>query len=81
MKTAMQIILNDLKLKYKIYEDANLYNLASALETSIDLASKLLELEKQQIKDASLVDLNLKYPMITKYSDMAEEYYNETFNK
>lgn len=76
METAMQIILNDLKLKYKIYEDANLYNSASALETSIYLASKLLEIEKQQIVDAYCEgDFN---GMINKEKP-SEQYYNETF--
>ena len=50
MKTAMQIMLDDLLAKRDVYENAKMYECVATLETSIEIAQFLLEKEKEQIK-------------------------------
>jgi len=52
MKTAMQMMLDDLISKREVYENAKMYQCVATLETSIELAEYLLEKEKEQIMDA-----------------------------
>ena len=43
------------------------------------LIEKARKFEKQHIIDASMINLEFKYPMISKYRDMAEQYYLDKF--
>jgi hypothetical protein len=52
MKTAMQIMLDDLLAKREVYENAKMYECVATLETSIEIAEYLIEKEKEQIADA-----------------------------
>jgi hypothetical protein len=47
-QTAMQIMLTDLQCKQKIYEQSGMYESATSLETSIELANKLIQMENEQ---------------------------------
>ena len=49
MKTAMQMMLDDLLEKRDVYENAKMYECVAALETSIEIAEYLLEKEKEQM--------------------------------
>jgi len=44
----MQIMLDDLKAKRSVYENAGMKESVSSIESSIILAEKLLKLEKEQ---------------------------------
>ena len=52
MKTAMQIMLDDLLAKREVYENAKMYECVATLETSIEIAEYLIEKEKEQIINA-----------------------------
>ena len=52
MKTAMQIMLDDLLSKREVYLNAKMYESVASLETSINIAEALIEKEKEQIADA-----------------------------
>ena len=70
MKTAMQLLIDDLKQECKAYYENNEIYLKSCIE-----------MEKQQIIDARvnapLLNTESKYDYVIE----AEQYYNETFNK
>jgi hypothetical protein len=77
MKTAMQRMLDNLLAKRDVYENAKMYECVATLETSIEVAQFLIELEKEQIIAAGNFlphdeQNEIKTP---------EEYYNQTFNK
>lgn len=44
-----------------------------------ELIEKARKIEKEHIIDASMINLEFKYPMISKYRDMAEQYYLDKF--
>lgn len=77
-QTAMQIMLSELKYKQFIYEKAGMYESATALVTSIELAERLIQMEKEQT-----------IQFADEYADAvmggcinrAEKYYNETYGK
>ena len=79
-QTAMQIMLNDLKLKQSIYEDSGCFECATSLVTSIDLAERLMSMEKEQIKDAWKDSNYHRFSEnVLEYS--SNEYYEETYGK
>lgn len=39
------------------------------------------EMEKEQIIQASKINLGWRYPLISKINDQAENYYNDTYGK
>jgi hypothetical protein len=71
-KTAMQIMLDDLKAKRSVYENAGMKESVISIESSILLAEELLKLEKEQIIDALLFGDVLS-------PNTAETYYKERF--
>jgi hypothetical protein len=71
-QTAMQIMLDDLKAKSSVYENAGMKESVSSIESSILLAEELLKIEKEQIIDALLFGDVLS-------PNTAEIYYNETY--
>jgi hypothetical protein len=76
MKTAMQMMLDDLISKREVYENAKMYQCVATLETSIEIAKHLIEKEKEQIRNA----YNDGYFAAYKYKDW-EEYYKQNFNQ
>ena len=73
----MQRMLDNLLAKRDVYENAKMYECVATLETSIEVAQFLIELEKEQIIAAGNFlphdeQNEIKTP---------EEYYNQTFNK
>lgn len=54
MKTAMQLMLEDLELRYKVLSDAQMIQGCAAIEGTIEYAKSLVIKEKEQIIDAHL---------------------------
>ena len=52
MKTAMQLMLDDLELRYKVLSDAQMLQACAAIEGTIEYAKSLIIKEKEQIIDA-----------------------------
>jgi hypothetical protein len=52
MKTAMQLMLEDLELRYKVLSNAEMLQACGAIEGTIDYAKSLIIKEKEQIMDA-----------------------------
>ena len=75
MKTAMQIMLDDLLAKRDVYENAKMYECVATLETSIEIAKHLIEKEKEQIMNA--YNNGQQIPPF----EYAEQYYNQTYNQ
>ena len=67
MKTAVEWLLEELKIRYDIYNSESLFN-------------KAKEMEKQQIKDAHIEGF-YSPPFRKSRNGEAEQYYNETFDK
>ena len=74
MKTAMQLMLDDLELRYKVLSDAQMIQACGAIEGTIEYAKSLILKEKEQIMNAFLEG------KINHSKDWAEDYYNQTYN-
>ena len=72
MKTAMQELI-------EFIESTN--NTPHVNLTIMDKAKKLLEKEKEQIKDANIAGMEFIPVDPNKYQQDAEEYYNQTYNQ
>jgi hypothetical protein len=82
MKTAMQLMLEDLELRYKVLSNAEMLQACGAIEGTIDYAKSLIIKEKEQIMNDYKEGVNkgILYcngeVFISK-----EEYYNQTYNQ
>ena len=74
MKTAMQLMLEDLELRYKVLSDAQMLQACGAIEGTIEYAKSLIIKEKEQIIDAC----NSAFEDKTTWG---ERYYNKTYNQ
>jgi hypothetical protein len=76
MKTAMQLMLEDLELKYKVLSNAEMLQACGALEGTIDYAKSLIIKEKEQIMKAykDHHDFGHIFGLDT------EQYFNQTYN-
>jgi hypothetical protein len=78
MKTAMQLMLEDLELRYKVLSNAEMLQACGAIEGTIDYAKSLIIKEKEQIKEAwyngGINGMGLFE------TNTGEEYYNQTYN-
>jgi hypothetical protein len=72
MKTAMQLMLDDLELRYKVLSDAQMLQACAAIEGTIEYSKSLIIKEKEQIIDAC----NSAFEDKTTWG---ERYYNQTF--
>jgi hypothetical protein len=80
MKTAMQLMLEDLELRYKVLSNAEMLQACGAIEGTIDYAKSLIIKEKEQIIDAyNQADLDGYFQKT--YPKYAEQYYNQTYNQ
>ena len=80
MKTAMQLMLEDLELRYKVLSDAQMIQGCAAIEGTIEYAKSLVIKEKEQIINAyNQADLEGYFQKT--YPKYAEEYYNKTYNQ
>jgi hypothetical protein len=77
MKTAMQLMLEDLELRYKVLSDAQMLQACAAIEGTIEYAKSLTIKEKEQIIDAYYGKIN----GVFSYREEGQEYYNQTFNQ
>jgi hypothetical protein len=77
MKTAMQLMLEDLELRYKVLSDAQMLQACAAIEGTIEYAKSLTIKEKEQIINATCLG---KYNNIDD-RQKGEEYYNQTYNQ
>jgi hypothetical protein len=70
MKTAVEWLFEELKIRYDIYNSESLFN-------------KAKEMEKQQIEDAFTNGYNYCYEreLECQNDDFEIDYYNETFDK
>jgi hypothetical protein len=79
MKTAMQLMLEDLELRYKVLSNAEMLQACGAIEGTIDYAKSLIIKEKEQIKEAwyngGINGMGLFE------TNTGEEYYNQTYNE
>lgn len=76
MKTAMQLMLDDLELRYKVLSDAQMLQACAAIEGTIEYAKSLIIKEKEQIIKAMNYGLGNE-----KEIELGEYYYNKTYNK
>ena len=76
MKTAMQLMLEDLELRYKVLSNAEMLQACGAIEGTIEYAKSLIIKEKEQIVKAHNEGIWIE----GKAFDDGEEYYNETYN-
>ena len=74
MKTAMQLMLEDLELRYKVLSDAQMLQACAAIEGTIEYSKSLIIKEKEQIIDAC----NSAFEDKTTWG---ERYYNKTYNQ
>ena len=77
MKTAMQLMLEDLELRYKVLSNAEMLQACGAIEGTIDYAKSLIIKEKEQIMNAH----GLKYYDIGEVTITGENYYNQTYSQ
>ena len=75
MKTAMQLMLEDLELRYKVLSDAQMLQACAAIEGTIEYAKSLIIKEKEQIVDA--YEAAMERPI----DNYAEAYYNMNYNQ
>ena len=75
MKTAMQLMLDDLELRYKVLSDAQMLQACAAIEGTIEYAKSLIIKEKEQIIKAMNYGLGNE-----KEIELGEYYYNQTYN-
>lgn len=78
----MQLMLQDLELRYKVLSDAEMLQACAAIEGTIEYAKSLIIKEKEQIIDAyenGVGDENERN--LSGQFTNAEEYYNETYNQ
>lgn len=84
MKTAMQLMLEDLELRYKVLSDAQMLQACVAIEGTIEYSKSLIIKEKEQIEHAHAHRRCLHNKTmdctIEAYKN-AEEYYNQNYNK
>ena len=88
MKTAMQLMLEDLELRYKVLSNAEMLQACGAIEGTIDYAKSLIIKEKEQIiKDwekgystGCVVGSN-DYTNEDEQKDNGNYYYNQTYNQ
>jgi hypothetical protein len=78
MKTAMQLMLEDLELRYKVLSNVEMLQACGAIEGTIDYAKSLIIKEKEQIIDAGNKCQIYNDGFV--YED-GEEYYNQTYNQ
>jgi hypothetical protein len=84
MKTAMQLMLEDLELRYKVLSNAEMLQACGAIEGTIDYAKSLIIKEKEQIIEAHAdgsEDLNFNGEITERGLKNANYYYNQTYNK
>jgi hypothetical protein len=89
MKTAMQLMLEDLELRYKVLSNAEMLQACGAIEGTIDYAKSLIIKEKEQIVDAyadgidhDYTDLDIEFGIAdSDRQNHAEKYYNQTYNQ
>ena len=75
MKTAMQLMLDDLELRYKVLSDAQMIQACGAIEGTIEYAKSLIIKEKEQIMNAHTEGYSNYDSEMT-----SKEYYNQTYN-
>ena len=75
MKTAMQLMLDDLELRYKVLSDAQMLQACAAIEGTIEYAKSLIIKEKEQIENAYMDGNHIKDEFYN-----PKEYYNQTYN-
>jgi hypothetical protein len=88
MKTAMQLMLEDLELRYKVLSNAEMLQACGAIEGTIEYAKSLIIKEKEQIIKSwnngysigCVVGSN-DYTIEDEEKDNGNYYYNQTYNK
>ena len=81
MKTAMQLMLEDLELRYKVLSDAQMLQACAAIEGTIEYAKSLTIKEKEQIIDAHLNGQSDHHFSLESRMAESEDYYNQTYNQ
>jgi len=82
MKTAMQLMLEDLELRYKVLSDAQMIQACAAIEGTMDYAKSLIIKEKEQIMKANMDGYKegCTYHSFDHRPKTTEQYYNQTYN-
>ena len=71
----MQLMLDDLELRYKVLSDAQMIQACGAIEGTIEYAKSLIIKEKEQIMNAHTEGYSNYDSEMT-----SKEYYNQTYN-
>jgi len=81
MKTAMQLMLEDLEFRYKVLSDAQMLQACAAIEGTIEYAKSLTIKEKEQIIDAHLNGQSDHHFSLESRTLEAEQHYDKTYNQ
>jgi hypothetical protein len=80
MKTAMQLMLEDLELRYKVLSNAEMLQACGAIEGTIDYAKSLIIKEKEQIIKFAYGFFDECFDKDGIIQKSAGDYYNQTYN-
>ena len=75
MKTAMQLMLEDLELRYKVLSNAEMLQACGAIEGTIDYAKSLIIKEKEHL----MMAFNDGKTNAVLKKRTSEEYYNQLY--
>ena len=76
----MQLMLEDLELRYKVLYDAQMLQACAAIEGTIEYAKSLIIKEKEHIENSFNYALKMRFGSESQLNT-GEEYYNQTYNQ
>ena len=82
-QTAVELFIEQLEAQGESWENASIgrIQISIKVEDYLKLIDQAEKMEKQQIMDAFGVGCHHESKRLVGYQDIAEQYYNETFNK
>jgi len=82
-QTAVELFIEQLEAQGESWENASIgrIQISIKVEDYLKLIDQAKEMEKQQIMDAFGVGCHHESKRLVGYQDIAEQYYNETFNQ
>jgi len=82
-QTAVELFIEQLEAQGESWENVSIgrIQISIKVEDYLKLIDQAKEMEKQQIMDAFGVGCHHESKRLVGYQDIAEQYYNETFNK
>jgi hypothetical protein len=82
-QTAVELFIEQLEAQGESWENVSIgrIQISIKVEDYLKLIDQAKEMEKQQIMDAFGVGCHHESKRLVGYQDIAEQYYNETFNQ